>query len=162
RLVFPAIVPEHIKLTYSSWEPTGHLFFLKMRETLNLSSKFEINIKHDILDLVVPLGIDIDDLRRMVSYPVTNVQLSLETCLDEHVWEQSRFFDAFFSIFRPNYIRSSNLVIRKMMECNKTDIKDVQLKTRYNGKWEALTSSWKSVLDTLTGDLECKLNWFSQ
>ncbi|GKA47119.1 putative F-box/LRR-repeat protein isoform X2 [Tanacetum coccineum] len=42
-----------------------------------------------------------------------------------------------------------NEVIKKMMEWNKTDIKDVQLKNRYNGKWEALTSSWKSVLDTL-------------
>ncbi|GKD75939.1 F-box protein-like protein [Tanacetum coccineum] len=162
RLMFPTIVPEQIKLTYSSWEPTGHSFFLKMRETLNLSSKFEINIKDDTLDSVVPLDIDVDDLRSMVSCPVTDVQLSLETRLDEQVWEQSRFFDAFFSICRPNYVRTSNLVIKKMMEWNKTDIKDVQLKNRYNGKWEALTSSWKSVLDTLPGNLECKLNWVSQ
>lgn len=93
------------------------------------------------------------------SCSVTNVQLSLETRLDEHVWEQSRFFDAFFLICHPSYIRSSNLVIRKMMEWNNTtdELKDVQLKNPNNGKWEALT---KSVLDTLTGDLDCKLNWF--
>ncbi|GKD62723.1 hypothetical protein Tco_1300232, partial [Tanacetum coccineum] len=52
--------------------------------------------------------IDVDDLRRRVFlFPVGNVELVLETCLDEHAWEQSRFFDALFLICHPSYIRSS-------------------------------------------------------
>lgn len=108
---------------------------------------------------------DVDDLRRSVLLsPVTNVQLELDTCLDEHTWEQSQFFDAFFLICHPSYIRSRYQVIRKMMEGNTSDqLKEVLLKNPHNGNWEALTTSLKSVLHTLTGGyLECKLIWFAQ
>ncbi|GJV03337.1 F-box protein-like protein [Tanacetum coccineum] len=163
-LVFPTTLPEQIKLTFESCNDWGHSYFLKMREALNFSSKFDINIRRFNLDSVAGgLNIDVDDLRRRVLLPVGNVQLTLETGLDEHVWKQSRFFEALFLICHPSYIRSSYQVIRKMMEGNTTDLKEVLLKNPHDGKWEALTSSWISVLHTFPGHLfECKLNWFPQ
>ncbi|GKC59170.1 hypothetical protein Tco_1086768 [Tanacetum coccineum] len=61
-LSFPSIAPEHINLTFTRREPMEHSFFLKMREALNLSSKFDINIIHyndneQQEDLLVPVGI---------------------------------------------------------------------------------------------------------
>ncbi|GKC78587.1 hypothetical protein Tco_1129361 [Tanacetum coccineum] len=123
-----------------------------MREALNSSSKFDIYIERSILDSVVPLDdIDVDDLRRRVLFPVENVELELATGLDEHAWEQSRFFDAFFLICHPSYIRSRYPVIKKMIEGNTTDkLKEVLLKNPHNGNWEVLTTYWKSVLRTFT------------
>ncbi|GJU12907.1 F-box protein-like protein [Tanacetum coccineum] len=165
-LLFQTAPPKQVELTFHSWEETlGHSYFLRIREALNSSSKFDIKIRSSNLDsLVRRLNIDVDDLRRRVFlFPVGNVELVLETCLDEHAWEQSRFFDALFLICHPSYIRSSYHVIRKMMEGNTTDqLKEVLLKNPHNGNWEALTTSWKSVLHTLTGDLECKLIWSAQ
>ncbi|GKE27512.1 hypothetical protein Tco_1442896 [Tanacetum coccineum] len=93
---------------------------------------------------------------------VRSVKLELETRLDEHAWEQSRFFDAFFLICHPSYIRCRYHVIRKMMEVNTTNqLKEVLLKNPHNGNWEALTTSEKSDLHTFTGYLECKLIWFA-
>ncbi|GKD80534.1 F-box/LRR-repeat protein-like protein [Tanacetum coccineum] len=108
-ILFRTSAPKQVKLTFDSWETLGHSYFLKIREALNSSSKFDINIRSANLDsLVRRLNIDVDDLRRRVLFPVVgNVELVLETCLDEHAWEQSRFFDAFFLICHPSYIRSS-------------------------------------------------------
>ncbi|GKA66579.1 hypothetical protein Tco_0766387 [Tanacetum coccineum] len=162
-LLFRTTAPEQVKVTFNQWEYLGRSYFLKMREALDLSSKFDINIRSANLDSVVCVNIDVDDLRRRVLFPVGNVQLTLATDLDEQAWKKSQFFDAFFFICHPSYIRSSYQVIRKMMEGNTTDLKEVLFKNPHNVKWEALTSSWISVLHTFLGHLfECKLNWFPQ
>nr|GEV76659.1 hypothetical protein [Tanacetum cinerariifolium] len=146
-----------------------HSFFLKMREALNLSSKFDINIIHyndneQQEDSLVPSNIDVDDLKTRFPSHVTNLQLSLAASSDARLWEHSRFFDACFSICRPSYIKSPKPAVRKMIEGKTIDLKDVQLKNPLNGNWEALTCSWNSLLDTLDDHfyLECKLNWLSQ
>ncbi|GKD36476.1 F-box protein-like protein, partial [Tanacetum coccineum] len=103
-LLFRTTPPKQVKLTFRSWENLGHSFFLKMREALNSSSKFDIYMGPSILNSLVRLNdIDVDDLKRRVLFPVRNVELELETSLDEHAWEQSRFFDAFFLICHPSY-----------------------------------------------------------
>nr|GEV40044.1 hypothetical protein [Tanacetum cinerariifolium] len=141
-ILFRTTAPEQVKLTFDSRETLGHSYFLKIREALNSSSKFDINIRSANLDsLVRRLNIDVDDLKRRVLFPVGNVQLVLETCLDELAWEQSQFFDAFFLICHPSYIRSSYQVIRKMMEGNTTDqLKEVLMKNPHNGNWETLNN----------------------
>ncbi|GJS29691.1 F-box protein-like protein [Tanacetum coccineum] len=162
-LLFLTTPPKQVKLCLGSWEYLDHSYFLKMREALNSSSKFDIYIESCILDSLVHLNdIDVDDLRRRVLFPVRNVELELETRLDEHAWEQSRFFDAFFLICHPSYIRCRYHVIRKTMEEDTTNqLKEVLLKNPHNGNWEALTTSEKSDLHTFTGHLECKLIWFA-
>ncbi|GKA65392.1 F-box protein-like protein, partial [Tanacetum coccineum] len=66
-LVFPTIAPEQIKLTLILNNPVDRLFFLKMRETLDLSSKFNIEIKFNIdirrFGSGVLLPFNIDDVR---------------------------------------------------------------------------------------------------
>lgn len=49
------------------------------------------------------------------------------------------------------------------MERKTSDLKDVDLKNPRNGKWEVITSSWRSVLDRLDycNSVEFKLNWCS-
>ncbi|GJQ95697.1 hypothetical protein Tco_0006836 [Tanacetum coccineum] len=121
---------------------------------LNSSAKFDIYIEF-VSGLLVYLerDIDVDDLKRRVLFPVRNVELKLETRLDEHAWEQSRFFDAFFLICHPSYIRCRYHVIRKTMEGNTTNqLKEVLLKNSHNGNWEALTTSKKSDIHTFTDD----------
>ncbi|GJV18866.1 putative F-box/LRR-repeat protein isoform X2 [Tanacetum coccineum] len=153
-LLFLTTPPKQVKLCFGSWEYLDHSYFLKMREALNSSSKFDIYIESCILDSLVHLNdIDVDDLRRRVLFSVRNIELELETRLDEHTWEQSRFFDAFFLICHPSYIRCRYHVIRKMMEGNTTNqLKEVLLKNPHNGNWEALTTSEKNDLHTFTGE----------
>nr|GEU38254.1 hypothetical protein [Tanacetum cinerariifolium] len=162
--LFRTTPPKQVKLRFFSWKYLNHSYFLKIREALNSSSQFVIYIESCILDSLVHLNdIDVDDLRRRVLFPVRNVELELETNLDEHAWEQSQFFDAFFLICHPSYIRCRYHVIRKTMEGNTTNqLKEVLLKNPHNGNWEDLTTSEKSVLHTFTGHLECKLIWFAQ
>ncbi|GJS25335.1 hypothetical protein Tco_0453967 [Tanacetum coccineum] len=62
-LTFPTIAPEQIKLTLDLMEPMDRSYFLKMRKTLNLSSKFDINITQEAACVLVPLDIDVDGLR---------------------------------------------------------------------------------------------------
>lgn len=93
-LSFPSIAPEHINLTFTRREPMDHSFFLKMREALNLSSKFDINIIHyndnELQeDSLVPSNIDVDDLKTRFSSHVTNLQLSLAASSDARVLEHS-------------------------------------------------------------------------
>ncbi|GKA85978.1 hypothetical protein Tco_0807632 [Tanacetum coccineum] len=53
--------------------PMDELFFLKMREALKLSSKFNIVINGGYrLGVLAPFNID--DVRTMVSFPATNVE----------------------------------------------------------------------------------------
>ncbi|GJY15487.1 F-box protein-like protein [Tanacetum coccineum] len=76
-LLFPTIVPEQIELYLVVNDPIDHLFFLKLREYLNLSSKFNIVIRSFEDDVLVPFIID--DVRTRVLFPATNVKLSFET-----------------------------------------------------------------------------------
>lgn len=52
-------------------------------------------------------------------------------------------------------------MVTGIMEKNTSDLADVELKNHINGKWEAITSSWRSVLDRLPNQrsIELKLNW---
>nr|GEU38253.1 hypothetical protein [Tanacetum cinerariifolium] len=153
-LLFRTTPSKQVKLCLFSWEYLDHSYFLKMKEALNSSSQFVIYIESCILDSLVNLNdIDVDDLKRRVLFPVKNVELELETKLDEHAWGQSRFFEAFFLIYHPSYIRCRYHVIRKTMEGNTTNqLKEVLLKNPHNGNWEALTTTEKSVLHTFTGE----------
>ncbi|GKC03780.1 F-box protein-like protein [Tanacetum coccineum] len=158
-LHFPTIAPRQIDLNYILSRPLDISFFLKLWEVLNSSSKFDIHIESP----VAPSNIDVNDLRRRCPFPVTNMQkFKLRLCESTNV--DIRFFDAFFSIFHPCYIMSPKLVVRKMMERQPTDLKDIELKNPYNRKWETLTTSLTSVLDALTDSdwVQCKLNWVSQ
>lgn len=106
-LLFPTIIPERIKLK-SKFFNLNFSFLLKIRDlALNLSSKFDIEIEHLCDFAIMPLNTNIDRLRKKVSFPVTNVeQLSLLAFPNVRLWEGTRFFDAFFSICRPNYIKA--------------------------------------------------------
>nr|GEW03915.1 hypothetical protein [Tanacetum cinerariifolium] len=72
-LLFPSKTPEHIKLLlkFKKSNPIDRSFFLKMREALYLASNFDIARKTKGL---VPLKIDLEDLRRRVPFPARNVQ----------------------------------------------------------------------------------------
>nr|GEY62444.1 hypothetical protein [Tanacetum cinerariifolium] len=163
-VLFRTTPPKQVKLCLGSWEYLDQSYFLKIREALNSSSNFYICIESCILDSLVRLNdIDVDGLKRRVLFPVRNVELELETRLDEHAWEKSWFFDAFFFICHPSYIRCRYHVIRKTMERNTTNqLKEVLLKNPHNGNWEALTTYEKSDLHTFTGHLECKQIWSAQ
>ncbi|GJY89628.1 F-box protein-like protein [Tanacetum coccineum] len=91
-LLFPTMAPEQIELSVMLNDPIDHLLFLKMRETLNLSSKFNIAIQSNFVALV---PFNIDDVRTRVPFPATNVEkLLFETC---YLWDSLLLFDAFFS-----------------------------------------------------------------
>nr|GEW59534.1 acyl carrier protein 1, chloroplastic-like [Tanacetum cinerariifolium] len=73
----------------------------KLRETLDLSSKFNIEIKFNIdirrFGSGVLLPFNIDDVRTGVQYPATNVEkLTLGMLANEGLWENSLLFDAVF------------------------------------------------------------------
>ncbi|GJZ52290.1 hypothetical protein Tco_0606805 [Tanacetum coccineum] len=79
-LSFPIIAPAEIKLGFILKNTVDHSFFIKIREALSLSSKFDIDIIVMIHKALVSSKTKVDDLRRRVSFPVTNVQqLSLIT-----------------------------------------------------------------------------------
>ncbi|GJT15620.1 hypothetical protein Tco_0874326 [Tanacetum coccineum] len=105
-LLFPTIAPKQIKIHLMLKNPNDHLFFLKMRETLKLSSKFNIVIccvRRGVR--LVPFNID--DVRSMVPFPATNVeQLLFLTVPNEGLWENSLIFDGVFPICHPMYVKS--------------------------------------------------------
>ncbi|GKC75546.1 F-box protein-like protein [Tanacetum coccineum] len=155
-LKFSAIVPKQIKLVHRVYSyGFDDSFFPKIREALMLTSEFDIKIGLERFDLV---DINVDDVRRGVKFPATNVEhLTVETYIDSGLWDHSPFFDTFFTEviemktrkgFWPEYL------------------KEVEIKTGCNGgKWETVTSSWKSFLDgSSLADcykVEFRLNWFS-
>ncbi|GKA88795.1 hypothetical protein Tco_0810559, partial [Tanacetum coccineum] len=59
-LVFPAIAPEQIRLRLTLIIPIDHLFLLEMREALDLSSKYDIEILDKSSRLLVPLVFKFD------------------------------------------------------------------------------------------------------
>nr|XP_043633737.1 putative F-box/LRR-repeat protein At5g02700 [Erigeron canadensis] len=141
-LLFQANAPKEIKLRLNLRNPVGTSFFIWLREVLNLSSKFDIHIEfsHDDGTPFSSNGsVDVDDLRKRVLFPVTNVQLlSLDYFIDlgDVFREHTRAFDAFFSIFHPTRVKLygfyskslCKLTVRGMMENNMTDLKDVLIK----------------------------------
>ncbi|GKC68865.1 hypothetical protein Tco_1114748 [Tanacetum coccineum] len=148
KLSFPNIVPKQINLKLLLNGPVDHLFFLKMREALSLSSGFDIEISYWSSDIVVPLNIDIDNLRRKVPYPATNVrQLLVEIDFGERMGEYLQFIDTFFSICHPNYVRvyrdkpskdinSYKQMVKWMIEKKIPEVIDVWIKDPHTGKWE--------------------------
>ncbi|PWA97695.1 F-box/LRR-repeat protein [Artemisia annua] len=107
NFVFPAIAPLKIELNLKLMKSMDNIsFFLQMRETLNLSSNFNILISTSC-DFIKQFYIGIDDLRRQVPNPARNVQqLSFKSCPGEDLWGHSEFFDSFFSICSPSYIKA--------------------------------------------------------
>ncbi|GJW04215.1 F-box protein-like protein [Tanacetum coccineum] len=105
-LLFPTIAPGKIELTLVVNKPIDQLFFLKLREYLNLSSKFNILIRSFEDDVLVPFNID--DVRTTVLFSATNIEkLSFETCRDDGLVENSvLLFDALFSICQPLYVEA--------------------------------------------------------
>ncbi|GKC46668.1 F-box protein-like protein [Tanacetum coccineum] len=102
--LFSAIPPKQVELNLKLKMPIDMSFFLNLRETLNLSSKFNVKISTSC-ELIKQFNVDIDDLRVQVPYPALNVQqLSFGACPGEDLWGQSEFFDSFFSICSPGYI----------------------------------------------------------
>ncbi|GJV17012.1 reverse transcriptase domain-containing protein [Tanacetum coccineum] len=110
-LLFATPVPDQILLNLELLDPIDVCFFLNLRETLKLSSRFNIKVitRYDILKQFV---IDIDDLRRQVPCPAMNVQLlSFKTSAGEDLWRNSEFFDSFFSICNPSNIKATASII---------------------------------------------------
>lgn len=164
-------------------------FFLDLREVLNLPSNFNIKITIYIYDNVLPFDIDVNDVRRRVLIPATNVQQIYFSLSDEILWERSAFFDAFFSICHPNYVKtfqgetyyepwklnySWKKIVTGMME-RKTRInycphlEDVEIKDLVDGKWETVTSSRICFVDRSvaaaywrwSGTAKFRLTWCS-
>ncbi|GKA64320.1 hypothetical protein Tco_0763926 [Tanacetum coccineum] len=160
-LLFPTIVPEQIELYLVVNYHIDHLFFLKLREYLNLSSKFNIVIRSFEDAVLVPFIID--DVRTRVLFPATNVEkLSFETCQDDGLVENSvLLFDALFSICQPLYVEA-HLQMRlkaadyflKLIDMGVTDnkygnwpdLKCCEIRNGLEGEWETLTSSSLSLL----------------
>nr|GEY15553.1 reverse transcriptase domain-containing protein [Tanacetum cinerariifolium] len=110
-LLFATPVPDQIQLNLDLLDPIDVCFFLSLRETLKLSSRFNIKVitRYDILKQFV---IDIDDLRRQVPCPAMNVQLlSFKTSAGEDLWRNSEFFGSFFSICNPSNIKAMASII---------------------------------------------------
>nr|GEX20437.1 hypothetical protein [Tanacetum cinerariifolium] len=165
-LSFPITAPEEIKLRLYLKKTVDRSFFIKMREALSLSSKFDIDIKDSSHHALVCLETEVDDLRRRVSFPVNNVQqLSVTTFSDEQPRKLAQFFDAFFSICHPSYVKLignecfTQMMAKEMLKKRTTNLKDVAFKNPRNGKWEDLTTSSTSLIDDVFVDF--KLNWLS-
>lgn len=171
-LLFANIAPDHIELTLELKNPIDQSFFLKMRELLNLSSNFKIDIT---TECTVPFNIDIDDVRRRITFPAMNVeQLTLRTNLDKGLREHSLFLDAVFLTCQPNYFEANQgeferyfrkLLVKWRMELKTRKeswphLKDVRIKNPDDGEWETLTmfSRSASVNPHL---VKFKLTWFS-
>nr|GEX02571.1 hypothetical protein [Tanacetum cinerariifolium] len=151
-LSFPIIAPEEIKLGFILKNTVDDSFFIMLREALRLSSKFNIDILHSSHALV-SFKTKVNDLRMRVSFPVTNVQqLSLATFSDERrLWKRTHFFDAFFSIYHPSYVKArykffTKIMVKEMMKKKTIDLKDIAFKNPRNGKWEDLTKSSTRLL----------------
>ncbi|GJX16084.1 F-box/LRR-repeat protein [Tanacetum coccineum] len=156
KLSFPTIAPKQVNLTLWLNSLVDHLFFLKMREALSLASNFDIEISYWSSDIVVPLNIDIDNLRRKVPYPATNVrQLLVEIDFEERMGAYLQFIDTFFSICHPNYLRvyrdkpskdinSYKQMVKWMIEMKMPEFIDVKIKDPNTGNWEDQTNVWRS------------------
>ncbi|GJT74217.1 F-box protein-like protein [Tanacetum coccineum] len=71
-LLFPTVAPEQIEVRLRLSNPIDHWLFLNIWETLNLSSKFNIEIQ--TFDTAAQVPFKIDDVRTRVPFPATNVK----------------------------------------------------------------------------------------
>ncbi|GJV86918.1 hypothetical protein Tco_1530856 [Tanacetum coccineum] len=160
--LFPTIVPEKIELRLKLIHPIDHMFILKMRETLELSSKFSIEIKSNLSTFIMPF--DIDDART----PVTNVEkLLFERISLENSQDKSLLIDTLFSICRPNKVEVSYILAHNV--ANYLSVVEKKTGNVYwpnveirdpedDGKWETLSTSSISLLDEWF-HCEFKPNW---
>ncbi|GJV46603.1 F-box protein-like protein [Tanacetum coccineum] len=160
-LRFPTIVPAQIELTLVVNRPIDDLFFIKLRECLNLSSKFNIVIRSFESAVLEPFSID--DVRLRVLFPATNVKkLSFETFSDDGLVENSVYlFDALFSICQPLYVEAhlqmrlkaadyflelTDMGVTENKSGNWLDLKRCEIRNGLKGEWETLTSSSLSLV----------------
>ncbi|GKD22784.1 F-box protein-like protein, partial [Tanacetum coccineum] len=138
------------------------------KESTQFIKQFDIDIEDSSHHALVSSKTKVDDLRRRVSFPVTNVQQLSVTTFSMNATEgggRALFFDAFFSICHPSYVKLkgnkcfTKMMVKEMMKKKTTDLKDVAFKNPRNGKWEDLTKSSTSLLADVFVDF--KLNWFS-
>ncbi|GKC40342.1 hypothetical protein Tco_1052726 [Tanacetum coccineum] len=182
-LLFPTAVPEQIELGLVLSKPIDHLLFLKIWETLNLSSEFNIEIQTRVSAAQVQFKID--DVRTRVPFPATNVKsLFFHTMRDDDWGDNS--FDAFFSICQPMYVAACYQLglkvakyflklVKKGVRKKKT-VKVYWRQSTYlkrnpftqkngsKGKWEKLTSASVRLLEerlTVIPVSEFKLTWSS-
>ncbi|GJZ46687.1 F-box protein-like protein [Tanacetum coccineum] len=182
-LLFPTAVPEQIELGLVLSKPIDHLLFLKIWETLNLSSEFNIEIQTRVSAAQVQFKID--DVRTRVPFPATNVKsLFFHTFRDDDWGDNS--FDAFFSICQPMYVAACYQLglkvakyflklVKKGVRKKKT-VKVYWRQSTYlkrnpftqkngsKGKWEKLTSASVRLLEerlTVIPVSEFKLTWSS-
>ena len=159
-LLFPTIAPEQLELTLMVNRPIDHLVFLKLREYLNLSSKFNIVIR-SLEDYV--LSFNIDNVRTRVLFLATNVEkLSIESFEEDGLVENSvLLFDTLFSICQPLYVEA-HLQMRlkaadyflKLIDMGVTEnksghwpgLKCCEIRNGLKGEWETLTGSSLSLV----------------
>ncbi|GKE46484.1 F-box protein-like protein [Tanacetum coccineum] len=87
--LFPSIAPEQFVLHMRMFNAIDDKFFLKLRDVLSLSSKFTIDLK--CFGFMMPF--DIDEVRRRIMFPATNVEYLLFETYDKVVWEKSLIID---------------------------------------------------------------------
>ncbi|GKF18609.1 hypothetical protein Tco_0063527 [Tanacetum coccineum] len=159
--LFPTIAPEKIELRLELIHPIDHMFILKMRETLELSSKFSIEIKSNLSTFIVPF--DIDDART----PVTNVEKLLFVRFPPtNLRDESLLIDALFSIFRPNQVEVSYPLAHNVANYLSLVEKKTgnvywphgEIRDPKGGKWETLSTSSISLLEWF--HYEFKPNWY--
>ncbi|XP_071712343.1 FBD-associated F-box protein At5g60610-like [Rutidosis leptorrhynchoides] len=143
-LVFPSSNgPEYIKLELDLFVPVDRSFFLTMRELLNLSSKFDIEISNIIHNKW--LNIDNEDREIRFTVPYTNVQqLSYYAYTPEKLQGHLSFFDALITLCHPKYVTIYTPkeeicdffkpLISGMMAKKKADGKDIEFKNNDNDK----------------------------
>ncbi|GJT59225.1 F-box protein-like protein [Tanacetum coccineum] len=114
--LFLPVAPQQIELNLKLRKPIDICFFLKIREALNLSSKFSIKISTSC-DFIKQFDVDISDMRRQLPCPATNVQqLSFRACPGEELWGHSEFFDSFFSICNPSFLKTIRSIVPARLE----------------------------------------------
>nr|XP_043634322.1 uncharacterized protein LOC122605435 [Erigeron canadensis] len=161
-LFFPAIAPEQIHLRLELEKPIDSSFFLKLREVLNFQTNFKIKVTYRSPEKVLPVDIDVNDVRRRVPIPATTVQQIYFLFPGESFWESAPLFDTFFSICHPKYVKARQLrkctmpgntkyfwkkivtgmIERKTIKKYWPDLEDIEIKHPVAGKWKTLTSSW--------------------
>nr|XP_043621804.1 putative F-box protein At3g58860 [Erigeron canadensis] len=174
--LFPAVAPEQIELNLTLQNPVDNSFFLKMRETLDLSRNSIIKLVRDGSVFQVPFNIDIDGLKQSVPFPATNVQELRFSSYPGRIptWDDSLFCKAMFLICHPIYVKANQIKVnnyfwkrfvngmikKKARRKNWPHLKDVEIKSNLNREWETLTSSCiEAHIDWC--NIELKLTWCS-
>nr|GEW47877.1 hypothetical protein [Tanacetum cinerariifolium] len=186
-LLFPTVAPEQIELDLVLFKPIDHLLFVKIWATLNISSKFNIEIQ--TLKSAAPVQFKIDDVRTRVPFPATNVKSLFFHTFQDDDWDDNSvlLFDAFFSICQPMYVVAHYQqglkvakyflkLVKKGARRKKKTVKVYWRQSTYlmgnpftkkiggEGKWEKLTSASVRLLEerlTVISVSEFELTWSS-